>query len=941
MPKDLTALFSPRSIAVIGASRSPEKVGAIVLKNIIESKYPGKIFPVNPNTDSINGLPCYKDLAGLPEVPELAVLALPGPLVLEILPQIGERGIKNAVVFAAGFKEAGEEGAKQEQVLVEQAEKYGLNLLGPNCLGFVNNTVPVNVTFGEQVQNSGNLRFISQSGAIAASLFDWCKSTGVGFSEFVTLGNKAVISENDVLKYFQSSKKDSSAACPVGLYLESIADGKKFVELTSKISKTDPIFILKPGKSEAAAKAMHSHTGAIAGEEAVLETALAQSGVVRCQSLEEFFDLTRAFAFTKAPLGPKVAIISNAGGPAVISADAVTEEGLSLAEFDDQVKARLMEVLPRTASVLNPVDVLGDALADRFAQASEIILQTNEADALVVILTPQIMTEISKTAQVLGELSQKYDKPIFCSFMGGSRVAEGEQKLNGLKIPVFSFPERAIRVVGAMWRWKRQQTEPVLEEESFLRLELSEEIKVILEEALAGGQTTLDNLQSDRILLKSGISTPPTKAAADLGDAKDFAKEYKWPVVLKLSSPGLIHKKEIGGVIRDLGNDYLLEKAWNKLERKVGQNSPEKQPQFRIQVQKDVGSGVELLIGVRKDPVFGRVLLFGAGGSLAELIGDRNLHLLPLGESGAKELVEKSKIFPILEQEVGSSPEILQKLVGVIVRLGKLAEGFPEISEIEINPLIATINGLWAVDGKVLLESRETKMVEASQFQVAKVVGRVVPAGKYRYFEFETEKPFVFLPGQYVSVRVGNDRLNCYSVAGQRAPHRFELLVDTAPGGPGSRFFENLEVGDKMTYLGPFGTFTLKEGDGGKQLAFFATGSGLAPVKCMIESILRKGSTVPVTLYWGLSFPRDVFWQDYFQKLSAAYPNFKCKIAVWKPDPGWQGATGFVTELARKDFLQAGDLAAYLCGNKNMIAEASQFLVERGLPSERVYTEKY
>lgn len=669
MTKDLTALFSPKSVCVIGASRDPGKVGAIVLKNIIDSGFKGKIYPVNPNTGELDDLNCFKDVASLPEVPDLAVIAIPAQGVCDVLTEVGEKGIKNAVVFSAGFKETGEEGEKLEIKLISIAQKYNINILGPNCLGFVNNLVPINVTFSQVSRQSGNLRFISQSGAIASSLFDWCKTNNLGFSEFITLGNKAVLNETDILEYFKNRKG------PVGLYLESISKGSQFLTLTSEISKTDPIFILKPGKTKAAAKAMQSHTGAIAGEDNVLDAALAQAGVIRCQTLEDFFDLSRSLSWNKSPKGDRVAIISNAGGPAVISADAVVNERLLLAEFDEKTHNQLLECLPRFAGILNPVDVLGDALADRYAKAAEIVSQNDQVNSLVVILTPQIMTQIEKTAQSLGKLSEKYQKPIFCSFIGGSLVLEGEQKLNELRIPSFRFPERAIWAIGKMWQYKKYQNNPV----NISQIPQVQNLNHI--------KKALNNLEANEIVSLAGISTPKTEIVQNIEEAKTFSNSKGYPVVLKLSAPGLLHKKAIGGVILNIETDDQLETAWNKIKRDG----------FDIQIQKQVESGVEVIIGVKHDPTFGPVLLFGAGGSLAEIIGDRNLHLLPINLELAKQLVEKSKINSVLS----SYP--LEKLYQTIVILGQIATEVPEIAEIEINPAIVTEDDVWAVDCKVVI----------------------------------------------------------------------------------------------------------------------------------------------------------------------------------------------------------------------------------------------
>lgn len=654
MAKDLTVLFSPKSVCVIGASRSPEKVGAIVLKNIISSGFSGKIYPVNPNTSNIGNMWCYKDIAGIPEVPDLAVIAIPVPEAIDALALVGEKGIKNAVIFSAGFKEIGEEGKKLEDKLIEIANKYEINVLGPNCLGFVNNLCPINVTFGEVVSSKGNLNFISQSGAIASSLFDWCKSNNVGFSQFVTLGNKAVIDENDVLEYFQNDPH------PVGLYLESISEGPEFLKLTSEISKTNPIFILKPGKTKGAVKAMLSHTGAIAGEDAVLDAVLSQAGVIRCRTLEDFFDLSRTFACSGSLKGSSVAIISNAGGPAVISADAVIQEGLLLAEFDNDTHLKLQQILPRSAGILNPVDVLGDALADRYTKAAEIILQNSGVDALIVILTPQIMTQIEQTAQSLGVLSKKYNKLIFCSFIGGSLVEKGEEKLNQLQIPHFRYPEQAIWVLGKMCPHVN-----------------------IHQKETVNNQKSLDNIKANELVSSAGISTPQTAIVSGLESAKSFG----YPVVLKLSSPDIFHKKTAGGVILDIRNNSELESAFKKL----------KEHHVDIQIQKQIPGGVEVIIGVKKDPTFGPVLLFGAGGLYAELINDRNLHVLPVDVTQARQLVEKSKIYSALS----SYP--LDKLYETIVNLSKLVLGHPEYSSIEINPAIVTSDSVWAVDCKVVI----------------------------------------------------------------------------------------------------------------------------------------------------------------------------------------------------------------------------------------------
>lgn len=716
MTKDLRGLFSPKSVAVIGASKAPGKVGAIALKNIIDSGFKGDIFPVNPSEKEIAGLKCYSDVESLPEIPDLAVFAVNSTIALEVLDEVGKKGIKNAVIFTAGFKEIGTEGELLQKQLEDTAKKYQINVLGPNCLGFANNNLPINVTFGQVIKDLGNLRIISQSGAIAASLFDWCQTTKLGYSEFVTIGNKAVISENDILQYWADqptpliSDNRLSKVSPIGLYLESIDDGQEFVKIAKEISKNTPIFALKPGKSKAAVAAMHSHTGAIAGEDSVLETAFNESGIIRCLKMSEFFDVARTLAWENAPKGPRVAIVSNAGGPAVLTTDSINEANLQMAEFSDQTKKKLSAFLPRMASFLNPVDILGDALADRFGQALEAVLQEPTVDAVVVILTPQLMTEIEKTADIIGNLSAKYPQPVLCSFIGGSLAHVGENKLNEYKIPSFAFPEMAIRTLSLMWQWqswKDNQSKKVSESESSISLE-KENIQSILTGAKNNQQKNLDSFAANEVIASAGINTPPTLPMSDIDNALHFAKEIDWPVVLKISSPNLLHKADVGGVIVGIDTEEKLRLSWDKLQKQINSLDEKTKLGLKIQIQKQILGGIEVIVGVKKDPNFGPVILFGAGGKFAELLLDRNLHLLPLDKEGAKDLVQKSKIFTLLNGFRGDAPYTLDNLLEVLVRLGRLAYQHPDIAEIEINPLIITQDSVWAVDSKLVLAENKT-----------------------------------------------------------------------------------------------------------------------------------------------------------------------------------------------------------------------------------------
>jgi acetate---CoA ligase (ADP-forming) len=733
MRRDLTKLFNPKSIAIIGASRSPEKLGHIVLQNILESGYKGKIFPVNPKAENIGELQAYADLETIPEIPQLAIIAIPAVLVIKVLTEIIQKGIKNVVIFTAGFKETGEKGKELEDEIIELSKKNKLNILGPNCLGFVNNIANLNATFGKVEKIKGNLKFISQSGAIATSVFDWAAYDGIGFTQFVTLGNKTVISESDVLNHWQehhSSKSKEqrgkelitdeekftnddrlSSVHPIGLYLESIEHGEDFLNIVSQITLKDPVFLLKPGKSSSAKKAMQSHTGAIAGEDAVLDAALKQSGVIRCNGIEDLFDLSKAFSWENAPEGPNVAIVSNAGGPAVISADFVEMEGLQLAVINDVTKKRLQRFLPESASVHNPIDVLGDALADRYANAIDAVLGQHDVHGLIVILTPQIMTQIHETAETIGRLSATHKKPIICSFMGGCNIVEGEKVLNMYKIPSYRFPERAIKALGTMWKWRDDSTKRSLRIKKIASKGLSLDFNVrrkykvnqIIHLAQKQKRTAFNNFETNEILSSWDIKTPPTEKITSVLDALMFTYKHGWPAVLKLSSSKILHKSDLGGVITNITGKEKLEQALEQLDTRIKELDPELQKTVSIQIQKQVSSGVEVILGVKKDVTFGHVLMFGAGGTMAEILQDRNLQLLPIERIDAEKVVKGSKIYTILKGFRGEKPYALSKLYTLIDKIAELVETFPELEEFEINPVIVTHSEVWAVDGKGIL----------------------------------------------------------------------------------------------------------------------------------------------------------------------------------------------------------------------------------------------
>ena len=717
MNKNIKRLFSPKSVAVVGASKDVNKVGAIVLSNLIDGGYKGKIYPVNPKKGQIRGLVVYESVTVLPEIVDLAIVATPVSINAGIIDQIGDKGIKNVVIFTAGYKEAGEEGVMYEQELELLVKKHELNLLGPNCLGYINTNVPINATFGSGVKNKGNLMVVSQSGAIASSIFDWADATGVGVLECITLGNKTTLSEVEVMDYWEENLKDkyredseSSKVYPLGMYLESIENGEEFVKKSKNLSKDHPIFILKPGKSEASKKAMQSHTGAIAGADYVLNQAFIESGIIRCDGIEDFFDLAKSFSWEHVPKGPNIAIVSNAGGPAVMSSDSVEEYGMELAELSKKTKIVLKDNLPRAASVLNPIDVLGDALADRYEKAIRAVLVEKSVDLVVVILTPQVMTEIEKTAQIISKLSLKYNKPILCSFMGGSQILVGEKYLHKHKIPSFRFPERAIWTASKMWQWNKwRQDQKLLDlgKISPFKHDLLDKhsAEIILIQASSSGQKALNSHQAEKLLMTADIITPPSTLIESISEARKFVSKNMFPVVLKLSSAEILHKKDVGGVIVGIETDEQLIEAFEKMSKLKKKLMGENKIGVDVLIQSQVKNGVEMIVGVKKDASFGSVLLFGAGGTLAELVEDRNLLLPPINKKKIRQAIKNSKIYSLLSGYRGGEKYEINKLVDQMIHLFALGQELEMISEIEINPMIINNDGVWAVDGKVVLKT--------------------------------------------------------------------------------------------------------------------------------------------------------------------------------------------------------------------------------------------
>ncbi|MFA6105144.1 MAG: acetate--CoA ligase family protein [Patescibacteria group bacterium] len=713
--KKLKTFFSPSTIAVVGASADEKKIGNIVVKNLDKFGFKGEVYLVNPHLPDVNGHQVFASYTEIPVIPDVAVLTTPAETIAGLIREIGEKGTKNIVVLAAGFKEIGVSGAELENELVTIAKEFKINILGPNCLGYLSTASQVNATFGMVAKETGNVRFISQSGAIATSMFDWAAANSIGFDEFVTIGNKAGLTENSFLDYWQLNKDNVlitkkqqlnglSSYKPIGLYLESVSEGQKFVELVSLNGIKNPVIVLKPGKSVAASKAMISHTGALAGDDKIFSAALEMSGAIRAEGIEDMFDLLKVFSWENAPKGPNTAIVSNAGGPAVITTDFLFENNLKLAPLLKRTENKLVKLLPREAALHNPIDVLGDANASRYHDALEAVLADSNVDCVLALLTPQIMTEIEQTAKVICELSARYKKTIICSFMGGSQTDIGVKVLNEAKIPSFHYPERAVKALGKMWIWNKKRMAAVLGSESNKSL-ISDSSLGRVNNYLGkifDQRKVLSGYEVNEILNEVGVRLPPYALATSFADAQEFAHRFEYPISIKITSPAVLHKTDIGGVYSGINNGDDLAIDMRKLQKVVDQLKSKKLD-AGIMVQKFAPPGIEVIIGIKKDPVYGRILLLGAGGIYAELFNDNKIIILPASKELIIDLLKNSRIGKILTGYRTGKSYAIDKLVRLIMIVDGLLERCEMLKEIEINPIIITENEIFAVDGKAFL----------------------------------------------------------------------------------------------------------------------------------------------------------------------------------------------------------------------------------------------
>ncbi len=683
----LEGLFCPTAVAVIGVGREEGNVGHDIFDNIREAGFEGKYFAVNPKAKEIHGEKVYASIKDILEPVELTVIVVPAKLVPQALEEAGEKGVKVAVIISAGFKETGIEGAKLEREVMDIASRFGIRVLGPNCLGVADTGCGLNATFAKEAPYKGNIAMISQSGALLTAILDWAKAEHIGFSKFVSLGNKADISEIDLLQALRADNQ-TKVICT---YMEGISSGREFVNIATEVSKEKPIIAIKSGVTDAGARAVSSHTGTLAGSEQAFNSAFKQSGIIRANSVEDLFDYAVGFAYQPLPKGRNVAILTNAGGPGIMATDACEKHGVPLAAFSRETIDALRETLPPAAGLYNPVDVLGDAKADRYKTALELVLKDDDVSAAVVILTPQAMTEIDETARVIASLSQSYpDKLIYACFMGRADVASGIKILTENKVPNYYYPERAIETVAAVLSYINFKEQPAKTYETFTVHKRT--VREIFDESIKLGRRDLPDIQASQVVDAYGIRIAKCVLAHDVDEALRVGRHLGFPLVLKVASPDILHKSDVGGIAVGVRDETELETSFNRIVTNVTRFMPQALI-WGICVQEMVSGARETIIGVNRDPQFGHLILFGLGGIYVEVLKDVSFRVAPVSELEARRMVQEIRAYALLRGVRGQPSADIDAIVDTILKVSQLVTDFPEIIEMDINPFMVLDKG--------------------------------------------------------------------------------------------------------------------------------------------------------------------------------------------------------------------------------------------------------
>lgn len=705
----LNAIFAPRTVAVVGATDRPGSVGRTLLWNLISNPFGGTVFPINPKRNSVLGIRAYPSIKDTPEQVDLAIIATPAPTVPGVIQDCVDSGVQGAIVLSAGFKEIGEEGIALEKQIRSLLQQSQLRLIGPNCLGVMSPLSGLNATFASTMARPGNVGFISQSGALCTAVLDWSFQENVGFSAFVSIGSMLDVDWGDLIYYLGDDPRTHS----IVIYMESIGNARSFLSAAREVALTKPIIVIKAGRTAAAAQAAASHTGSLAGSDAVLDAAFRRCGVLRVNQISELFDLAEVLAKQhQRPQGPRLAIITNAGGPGVLATDALITNGGELAEVSEQTIAELNEFLPTHWSHGNPIDILGDADPDRYTKTLDVAIQDPNSDGLLVILTPQAMTDPTQTAEKLKKYAQNAEKPLLASWMGGAEVTNGETILNRASIATYRYPDAAARLFNFMWKYSYNlrgiyETPSLLSELTLGSVERSQ-VDQIIHSARSQGRTILTELESKQILRAYGIPTVESLTAATEEEAIACAEAIGYPVVVKLVSKIITHKTDVGGVQLNLRSADEVRQAYRGISTSVTEKvGPAAFEGVTVQPMINRDESYELIVGSSIDLQFGPVILFGAGGQLVEVFQDSAVALPPLNTTLARRLMEQTKIYTALKGIRGRQPTDLAELEMLLVRFSQLVLEQPLIKELDINPLLvseaSSPHPLLALDARIAL----------------------------------------------------------------------------------------------------------------------------------------------------------------------------------------------------------------------------------------------
>jgi acetyltransferase len=702
MPTPLDAILRPASVAVIGASRRPATIGHEILANLIDHGFTGAVFPVNPHATAVHSIKAYPSVGAIPDAVDLAVIVVPRDHVAAVAEECGQKGVRGLVVISAGFKEVGEGGAEAERRLMEIVRRHGMRMVGPNCMGVLNAdpAVSLNATFAPTMPPFGHAAFVSQSGALGMSVLDYAKEYGIGISQFVSVGNKPDVSGNDLLLQWEHD----DAVGVILMYVENFGNPRRFLEIASRIAQRKPIIAMKSGRSKVGARAAASHTGALAASDAAVDALLTQAGVLRASSMEELFDMAMAFNGPPLPRSRRTAVLTNSGGPGILVADALEPQGLELVDLSPETIARLKPLFPPEASLRNPVDMIASATAADYRAALDALLADGNVDSAVAIFVPPLGIRAEDVAESIAAAAREHTaKPVLAVLMGREGLPEGKAELHRAGIPAYIFPESAARALGALRRlreWRARPTTPVKP----LPVDRDRAARV-LAQARAAGRHKLSELEVLGVLTAYGIPTAAARMAHDPDDAARAATEIGYPVVLKIVSPQIIHKTEVGGVRTGLGTAIEVKEAWAEMRHAVTRAVPQATIEG-VLVQRMVPGGRETIVGLSRDRAFGPLVMFGLGGIYVEALRDIVFRIAPIGPLDAHDMLKGIRSVAILEGVRGAPPVDFAALGDALQRVAQLAVDFEGIAELDINPLLAFPQGATAVDARILLAER-------------------------------------------------------------------------------------------------------------------------------------------------------------------------------------------------------------------------------------------